>query len=106
MHMQASARRSGEDGFGSVVGSRSLQQSHSPLSPATGMSARPSQPQTDALQDTGRPVGSRRGQSDSPSSPTLQPNTTPRTAQTPALGTGETLDTPLWHRVHSPYTES
>ena len=93
--MQASARRSGEDGFGSVVGARSRQQSHSPLSPATGTSARPSQPQIDGLQDTGRQGGSRRGHSDSPSSPTLQPNTTPRIAQTPTLGTGKALHTLL-----------
>lgn len=91
--IQASARRSSEDGFGSVVGARSRRQSHSPLSPATGgpgTSARPSQAQTHGPQDVKRPEGSRRGHSDSPSSPTLQPNTTPRMAQTPTLGTGKT----------------
>ena len=106
LRMQASARRSGEDGFGSVVGSRSRQQSHSPLSPATGMSARPFQPQTEGPQDTGRPGLPRQGQSNSPSSPTLQPNTTPRIAQTPTLGTGGALPTPPWQYSRSPCKES
>ena len=91
--IQASARRSNEDGFGSVVGARSRRQSHSPLSPAAfgpGTSARPSQAQTRGPQDIKRQEGSRRDHSDSPSSPTLQPDTTPRMAQTPTLGTGKT----------------
>ena len=97
---QASARRSAEDGFGSVMGPRSRQQSYSPLSPATGTSVRPSQAQTNGLQDSGRPGDSRRGRSGSPSSPTLQPKTTPRIAQTPTLGTGEALHTLLTQCVH------
>ena len=88
--LQASARRSSEDGFGSVVGGRSRQSSQSPLSPATSgpnMSMRRSQ--MNGTTENGRTEASRRARSEDPSSPTLQPNSTPPVAQTPTLGTGD-----------------
>jgi hypothetical protein len=39
--------------------------------------------------ENGRTEGSRRARSEDPSSPTLQPNSTPPLAQTPTLGTGD-----------------
>lgn len=84
---QASARRSsGEDGFGSVVGSRGRPRSQSPLSPAASGQAAPS---TGPSQAQGPHEGSRHGRSEGPQSPTLQPAATPIMAQTPTLGTGD-----------------
>lgn len=73
--LQVSARRTGEDGFGSVV--------------TSGPNTSIRRSQMNGATENGRTEGSRRGRSEDPSSPTLQPNSTPLVAQTPTLGTGD-----------------
>jgi hypothetical protein len=80
--LQASARRSSKDGFGSVVGSRIRQSSQSPLSPPT------SGPNT-SVRQSHMSGASENDRLEDPSSPMLQPKSTPLVTQTPTLGTGD-----------------